>query len=254
MENEVKKNDQLSFRHLISLGFYYNTYRNISKHHIKYNSHNTSASSAVETMAPTSRTDATYDHGACDTSASSAVETIAPTSRTDAAHDHGAYDTSASPAIETMANASPTDATTSPSWSIVAASRDKFVVPKYHEKKQRVSSHPHYYRQNVKKRQFSTERKVAMTLRVLLDDFVFNVDASIDDEHLREFIASEHVDVLELERMSKEEAWTQSFRVLVTAPNPRCTLDNDFWPHGIGCRQYYRKRPNTRNTPDDTNM
>ena len=74
------------------------------------------------------------------------------------------------------------------------------------------------------------------------------------DEHLREFIASEHVDVLELERMSKEEAWTQSFRVLVTAPNPRCTLDSDFWPHGIGCRQYYRKRPNTRNTPDDTNM
>ena len=67
-----------------------------------------------------------------------------------------------------------------------------------------------------------------------LELFVFNVDASIDDEHLREFIASEHVDVLELERMSKEEAWTQSFRVLVTAPNPRCTLDSDFWPHGIG--------------------
>ena len=134
------------------------------------NSHNTSASSAVETMAPTSRTDATYDHGACDTSASSAVETMAPTSRTDAAHDHGAYDTSASPAIETMANASPTDATTKPSWSTVAASRDKFVVPKYHEKKQRVNSQPHYCRQNVKNRQFSTERKVAMPLRVLLDD------------------------------------------------------------------------------------
>ena len=59
------------------------------------NSHDTSASSAVETMAPTSRTDATYDHGACDTSASSEVETMAPTSRTGAAHDHGAYDTSA---------------------------------------------------------------------------------------------------------------------------------------------------------------
>ena len=45
--------------------------------------------------------------------------------------------------------------------------------------------------------------------------------------------------------MSKEEAWTQSFRVLVTAPNPRCKLDNDFWPDAIGCRQYYRKIPNT---------
>ena len=55
-------------------------------------------------------------------------------------------------------------------WSTVAASRDKFVVPKYHEKKQRVNSQPHYCRQNVKNRQFSTERKVAMPLRVLLDD------------------------------------------------------------------------------------
>ena len=68
-----------------------------------HGAYDTSASPAIETMAPTSRTDATYDHGACDTSASSAVETIAPTSRTDAAHDHGAFDTSASPAIETMA-------------------------------------------------------------------------------------------------------------------------------------------------------
>ena len=70
-----------------------------------------------------------------DTSASSAVETMAPTSRTDATYDHGACDTSASPAIETMANASQTDATTKPSWSTVAASRDKFVVPKYHGEK-----------------------------------------------------------------------------------------------------------------------
>ncbi len=220
-------------------------------------SYDTSASSAVETMAPTSRTGAAYDHGACNTSASSAVETMAPTSRIDAAHDHGAYDTSASPAIETMANASPTDATTKPFWFTVAASRVNFVVPKYHEKKQRVNSQPHYFRQNVKKPTVFYGTKSSDAIKSAprrLELFVFNVDASIDDEHLREFIASEHVDVLELERMSKEEAWTQSFRVLVTAPNPRCTLDNDFWPHGIGCRQYYRKRPNTRNTPDDTNM
>ena len=83
-------------------------------------------------LAAVTRTATRNSH---DTSASSAVETMAPTSRTDAAHDHGAYDTSASPAIETMANASPTDATTKPSWSTVAASRDKFVVPKYHGNK-----------------------------------------------------------------------------------------------------------------------
>ena len=217
----------------------------------------TSASSAVETMAPTSRTDATYDHRACDTSASSAVETMAPTSRTDAAHDHGAFDTSASPAIETMANASPTDATTKPTWSTVAASRDKFVVPKYHGKKAARKQPATLLPTKRKKPTVFYGTKSSDAIKSAprrLELFVFNVDASIDDEHLREFIASEHVDVLELERMSKEEAWTQSFRVLVTAPNPRCTLDNDFWPHDIGCRQYYRKRPNTRNTPDDTNM
>ena len=81
--------------------------------------------------AMTLTSSATPSIGSYDTSASSAVETMAPTSRTDATYDHGACDTSASPAIETMANASPTDATTKPSWSTVAASRDKFVVPKY---------------------------------------------------------------------------------------------------------------------------
>ena len=144
-----------------------------------------------------------------------------------------------------MANASPTDATTKPSWSTVAASLDKFVVPKYHGKKAARKQSVFYGTKSSDAIKSAPRR---------LELFVFNVDASIDDEHLREFIASEHVDMLELERMSKEEAWTQSFRVLVTAPNPRCTLDNDFWPHGIGCRQYYRKRPNTWNTPDDTNM
>ena len=156
-----------------------------------------------------------------------------------------------------MANASPTDATTKPSWSTVAASRDKFVVPKYHEKKAACKQPATLLPTKRKKPTVFYGTKSSDAIKSAsrrLELFVFNVDASIDDEHLREFIASEHVDVLELERMSKEEAWTQSFRVLVTAPNPRCTLDNDFWPHGIGCRQYYRKRPNTRNTPDDTNM
>ena len=50
--------------------------------------------------------------------------------------------------------------------------------------------------------------------------------------------------------MSKEGAWTQPFRVLVTATTPRCTLDNDFWPRGIVCRQYYRNRPDTQNMQD----
>ena len=209
--------------------------------------YDTLTTSAVETMAATSRTDAAYD-----TLTPSAVETMAATSRTDAAHD-----TLTTSAIETTANSSPTEASTKPSWSTVAASRDRFVLPKYHEKKaarkQSATSSP------VKRTKTMVfyGTKSSNTIKSAprrLELFVFNVDSSIDEERLREFITSEHVDVLEIERTSKEGAWTQSFRVLVTAPNPRCTLDNDFWPRGIGCRQYYRKRPHARNTPDDANM
>ena len=213
-----------------------------------------SAPSAVETPTNASSTDASNDNGAYDTLTPSAVETMAAMSRTDAA-----YDTLTPSAIDTTANSSPTEASTKPSWSTVAASRDTFVVPKYHEKKaarkQSATSSP------VKRTKTMVfyGTKSSNTIKSAprrLELFVFNVDSSIDEERLRnrEFITSEHVDVLEIERTSKEGAWTQSFRVLVTAPNPRCTLDNDFWPRGIGCRQYYRKRPHTRNTPDDTNM
>ena len=187
-----------------------------------------------------------------DTLTSSAVETMAATSRTDAA-----YDTLTTSAIETTANSSPTDASTTPSWSTVAASRDTFVLPKYHEKKAaRKQSAPSSPVKRTKTMVFYGT-KISNTIKSAprrLDLFVFNVDSSIDEERLREFISSEHVNVLEIERMSKEEPWTESFRVLVTAPNPRCTLDNDFWPRGIGCRHYYRKRPDTRKSPANTNM
>ena len=165
--------------------------------------------------------------------------------------------TSAPSAVEPIAHESPTDATTRPAWSTVAASRDKFEVPKYHQKKtaQKQPAASLQTKRNKAAVFYGTKSSnVIKSAPRRLELFVFNVDSSIDDERLREFITSEHVDVLEIERMSKEGAWTQSFRVLVTAPNPRCTLDNDFWPHGIGCRQYDRRRPDTRNTLNDSNI
>ena len=165
--------------------------------------------------------------------------------------------TSAPSAVEPIAHESPTDATTRPAWSTVPASRDKFEVPKYHQKK---TAHKQPAASLQTKHKQAAVFYGAKSSNVIksaprrLELFVFNVDSSINDERLREFITSEHVDVLKIERMSKEGAWTQSFRVLVTASNPRCTLDNDFWPHGIGCRQYHRRRPDTRNTPNDSNI
>ena len=51
--------------------------------------------------------------------------------------------------------------------------------------------------------------------------------------------------VIEMECVSHKEAWTKSFRVLVTADDPVCTLDCDFWPLGIGCRRFFKKRQRT---------
>ena len=83
---------------------------------------------------------------------------------------------------------------------------------------------------------------VLIQRRFLLELFVFNVDCSTDENCIKEFLKEEQVKVIEMECVSHKEAWTKSFRVLVTADDPVCTLDCDFWPLGIGCRRFFKKR------------
>lgn len=72
--------------------------------------------------------------------------------------------------------------------------------------------------------------------------FVFRVDKEIEDDQLGAFLASEQVKVHELECISKPEAWTKSYRIAVETPDPSAILQPDFWPDGIGCRRFWKKR------------
>ncbi len=73
------------------------------------------------------------------------------------------------------------------------------------------------------------------------DLFVFRVDNSIEDDNLKSFLTSENIVVHDLERVSRDDAWTKSFRVTVVGADLSVILNPDFWPNGIGCRRFRRK-------------
>jgi len=72
--------------------------------------------------------------------------------------------------------------------------------------------------------------------------FVFRVHKDIVDEDIKEFMCNEGVKVHELEIVSSPDAWTKSYRLAVEAMNLEAILQPDFWPDGIGCRRYWRKK------------
>ena len=140
-------------------------------------------------------------------------------------------------------------------WSDLASAvatdppADGFQIPMYHRKKAAAvkAAPPKATEQTKKRRQVdvyygkkksdafkSAPRKLKL--------FVFNVEKETDMTALKDVMQEEHVKVLEMECVSHIDSWTKSFRVLVTADDPKCTLDADFWPVGVGCRLYFKKR------------
>lgn len=71
---------------------------------------------------------------------------------------------------------------------------------------------------------------------------MFRVHEDITDEALKGFITGEKLTVNELERVSKDNSWTKSYRVVVGGDDLSMILEPDFWPEGIGCRRYWRKK------------
>ncbi len=74
------------------------------------------------------------------------------------------------------------------------------------------------------------------------DLFVFRVDDNIEDDSIKEFLAGENVKVHDLERVSRDDAWTKSYRVTVETSDLTAILTPDFWPDGIGCRRFRRRK------------
>ena len=72
--------------------------------------------------------------------------------------------------------------------------------------------------------------------------FIFNVAKDTGAESIKSFLLEENMIVMEIECMSHCDAWTESYRVLLTGEELDNVTDSNFWPYGIGCRQYFRKR------------
>ena len=84
-----------------------------------------------------------------------------------------------------------------------------------------------------------------LTLSYAQNHYLHMVEKETDMTALKDFMQEEHVKVLEMECVSRIDSWTKSFRVLVTADDPKRTLDDDLWPVGVGCRLYFKKRRQT---------
>ena len=117
---------------------------------------------------------------------------------------------------------------------------DGFQIPMYHRKNATAvkAAPPKAIEQTKKRRQVDVYygKKKSDAFKSA------NVEKETDMTALRDFMQEEHVKVLEMECVSHIDSWTKSFRVLVTADDPKCTLDADFWPVGVGCRLYFKKR------------
>lgn len=72
--------------------------------------------------------------------------------------------------------------------------------------------------------------------------FVFRVHNDITDDSLKEFLTGEHLTVIDMECVSQDSSWTKSYRIVIESNDLSAILDPDFWPEGIGCRRFWRKK------------
>ena len=66
---------------------------------------------------------------------------------------------------------------------------------------------------------------------------------------VKQCIASNNVDVMDIVRLSKDDWSNQSFRVCVSYGHIEKVKVSDFWPENIGYRPFYRNR-NSNNKDD----
>ena len=70
------------------------------------------------------------------------------------------------------------------------------------------------------------------------DVFVFRIHSDVTNDELQEFVTNKGVVVNELKQVSKDGSKMKSFKLTVQT----CLMSEDFWPDGIGCRDYVEYR------------
>ena len=78
---------------------------------------------------------------------------------------------------------------------------------------------------------------------------VFNIPRGTEVDIVKQYIASNNVDVMDIVRLSKDDWSNQYFRVCVSYDHIEKVKVSDFWPENIGYRPFYRNR-NSNNKDD----
>ena len=71
--------------------------------------------------------------------------------------------------------------------------------------------------------------------------FVFRVHNDFDASHVTDHLQNGHVNVLNIEKKSKDDAAAKSFHVLIESDNLKEVFEPSFWPKGVCCKKYYTK-------------
>ena len=74
------------------------------------------------------------------------------------------------------------------------------------------------------------------------DIFVFRLDKETTSDEVKQYIQSKDIPVHSIDRTSREESVFSSFKVSVDSSNISVIMDEEFWPEGIGCRKFIRRR------------
>ena len=72
--------------------------------------------------------------------------------------------------------------------------------------------------------------------------FVFNLEPETGDSKLLDYFKKRNVPLMEYECRSKPDYRSKSYRIAVNPRYVKTVLSETFWPRGIGCRYYNRKR------------
>jgi len=139
----------------------------------------------------------------------------------------------------------PGNDTTEPGWQLISHKQRKPVAH---------NSRPTADRPKKPKAVYGTRQSTILCSAPQRHDiFVFRVHQDISDESLGDFLRDENVNVVGIERVSKDIAWTKSYRVTIETMDLTTVLRPEFWPDGIGCRRFFRKHVTQQQDGSNTN-
>ena len=76
---------------------------------------------------------------------------------------------------------------------------------------------------------------------------IFRVDKEHTADDIKVFIQEQEVTVIDISCVSHADSYTLSYHVVAQAKNVDNMSMPDFWPEGICCRRFYRKRNEQHN-------